>query len=65
MPDITMCSGSGCSDKNDCYRHKATPTPKRQSYFNAPPGKDKTCVHYWPTLSSLKKRNKVNPTDKS
>ena len=33
MPDITMCMGTGCPKKGNCYRALATPTPKWQSWF--------------------------------
>lgn len=50
MPDITMCSGKGCSLKDSCWRHNATPTPDRQSFFLSPPLKDddSACDYYWP-----------------
>lgn len=43
MPDITMCSGAGCSMKEQCYRFKAIPNPYRQSYFMTPPFVDNEC----------------------
>jgi hypothetical protein len=46
MPDITMCTGDGCSKKNTCYRFTATPG-HRQSYFCEPPiDKDGNCDVY-------------------
>lgn len=48
MPDITMCYGEGCPQKESCYRYLATPDEYRQSYFTTPPVKeDKTCDYYW------------------
>lgn len=51
MPDITMCSGLGCPLKENCYRHTATPSEFRQSYFMNPPFAYKdgepTCDHQW------------------
>lgn len=47
MADITMCSGQGCSVKDDCYRHTAQANEWRQSYFTETPGKDKSCEYYW------------------
>mgnify|MGYP006922194535 CR=1 FL=1 len=53
MPDITMCSGVGCENRMECYRAMATPDTY-QSYFFAPPLKDKgetgasRCDYYWP-----------------
>jgi len=49
MPDITMCSGAGCSIKESCYRHLAEPNKFRQSWFAAPPFDKGTavCIYYW------------------
>lgn len=33
MADITMCFGSGCPLKEQCYRYTAKPDKYRQSYF--------------------------------
>lgn len=48
MPDITMCKGTDCARKEECYRHMAKPTPHWQSYFVTPPFKeDGSCQHFW------------------
>ena len=47
MADITMCSGDGCSTKENCYRFTAPINEYAQSYFAKVPGKDKSCNHYW------------------
>ena len=48
MPDISMCKGTGCSKRNNCYRYRAQPHPNRQSYFAKPPKKpDGRCDYYW------------------
>jgi hypothetical protein len=45
MPDISMCKGTNCNLKEECYRYKATPSDW-QSYFTEPPLKeDGTCVY--------------------
>lgn len=46
MPDITMCNGTDCPHKKNCYRFTATPS-EYQSYFMEPPIKDGKCNHYW------------------
>jgi hypothetical protein len=47
VPDIAMCHGEGCAQKDACYRHRARPTPLRQSYFATPPLRaDGTCPHF-------------------
>ena len=61
MPDSTMCSGIGCTNKDLCYRHTAKPTSytdedgevhEYQSYFKTPPIKqDGSCDYYWPRAS--------------
>jgi len=37
MADISMCKGGECPDKNECYRHRAMPSPRWQTYFTAVP----------------------------
>lgn len=49
MPDITMCPGGSCPDKERCYRFIAEPNPFRQSYFMSPPRKDGECNYFSPT----------------
>jgi hypothetical protein len=49
MPDITMCEGENCPQKETCYRYTATPS-RRQSYFEKPPFKEGEfipCGFYW------------------
>jgi hypothetical protein len=33
MADISMCQGTGCPLKNECYRHTAPVNEYRQAYF--------------------------------
>ena len=57
MPDISMCPGLDCPNKNDCYRFKALPSKYMQSYFAVPPHTLKVeedgvttkweCNYYW------------------
>jgi len=47
MPDITMCTGGNCPQKKTCWRHIATPSEYRQSYFVIPPfEEEKGCEYY-------------------
>jgi hypothetical protein len=46
MPDITMCKGTDCPQKESCYRYTAKPSDW-QSYFSVPPIKDGKCDMYW------------------
>jgi len=32
MPNITMCQNNECPIKESCYRYKAIPDPRYQSY---------------------------------
>lgn len=32
MPDFTMCEGTGCPLKQECYRYRAKPS-RKQGYF--------------------------------
>ena len=45
-PDITMCVGTNCPNKENCYRYTAKPSDY-QSYFIEPPIKDGKCEMYW------------------
>lgn len=55
MPDIAMCKGVDgdreCPIRKRCYRHTATPSEHRQSYFAGVPYDDatKNCDYHWPT----------------
>ena len=48
MPDITKCTGEGCTKKDTCYRFTSKPDIY-QSYFKDPPIKDGECEYYWET----------------
>ena len=52
MADITMCKGTGCPMKDNCYRHTAKACEFRQSYFMVVPltymrEDEVTCEHFW------------------
>jgi hypothetical protein len=47
MPDITMCPGTNCPQKEKCYRFTAKPSEYMQSYFMEAPIKDDKCDYYW------------------
>jgi hypothetical protein len=47
-PDITMCSGEGCTKKESCYRFVAV-ADDYQSFFVSPPIKEGECENYWKT----------------
>ena len=49
MPDITMCSGAACKQREECYRYKAQPSEYLQSYFTETPRNfhNDTCVYFW------------------
>ena len=47
MPDIAMCTGESCPKRVACYRHRAVPMPRLQSYFATPPVRpDGTCDYF-------------------
>ena len=56
MPDITMCPGSDCPLKADCYRHTATPSEYWQSYFLSPPYDGDKCEYFWPNSPAAEQR---------
>ena len=47
MSDITMCFGTDCPIKENCYRYTATANEYRQSYFTNPPYKKDKCDYFW------------------
>ena len=47
MPDITMCPGTNCPQKEKCYRYTAKPCEHWQSYFIDAPIKHGKCEMYW------------------
>ena len=51
MADITMCPGTSCPVKENCYRFTAPKNELWQSYFMEIPGKIEdnkfTCDMYW------------------
>ena len=47
MPDITMCCDRNCPKRDSCYRYRAEPTPRRQSYFSDTPREGESCEWYW------------------
>jgi hypothetical protein len=58
MPDISMCSGIGCQQREKCYRHTAKPNEFRQSYFTNPPLQKDTqeCDYFWNNEEQLTKK---------
>ena len=60
MPDICMCFGMGCPEKETCYRYTAKPS-EYQSYFEHPPYLDGECEYYWKTEHDTRIQN----TDRS
>jgi hypothetical protein len=46
-PDITMCPGTNCPQREKCYRFTAKPDEYWQSYFMEAPIKDGKCDMYW------------------
>ena len=44
--DITMCKGTNCQLKEQCYRFTANRS-MLQYYFATPPIKDGRCSHFW------------------
>ena len=63
MPDISMCAGGNCPNKQDCYRHTAKPSQYMQSYFSEVPYdiEEKKCDYFWDN-SEYKDRKTNDPT---
>ena len=54
MADIAMCSGDGCSTKQNCYRFTAPINEYAQSYFAKVPGKDQSCEYFGKDENSIR-----------
>lgn len=46
MVDYCMCPGTGCKDRDSCYRFRAPAAKVFQSYYAKAPGTDKNCGHF-------------------
>ena len=58
MPDISMCQGTNCNLKDNCYRFKAEPSKFRQSWFCKSPNLDPYyCDYYWEITKPILKLN--------
>jgi len=50
MADITMCEGTNCPMRANCYRYTAPVNPYRQSYFRVVPVDGENCNYYSPVI---------------
>jgi len=58
MPDIAMCHGEGCLQRDRCYRYTAKPDIY-QSYFNGSPiEEDGTCYYFFNKDEMIKRKKK-------
>lgn len=57
MPDIAMCYGEGCLQRDKCYRYTAKPDTY-QDYFNGSPMEEDGTCHYFFNRDEMKKRKK-------
>ena len=58
MPDISMCQGTNCNIKDNCYRFKAKASEFRQSWFCKSPNLDPYyCDYYWEIIKPIHKLN--------
>lgn len=57
MADISMCKGTDCPMKNNCYRYTAKPNEYGQYYLTTVPYNKETskCLEFW-----LDERMKIN-----
>jgi len=46
MPDISMCNGGECPNKDECYRYRAYPKKHMQSYMTIPPFVQEGCSEF-------------------
>ena len=50
--DITMCKGTNCHLKEQCYRFTANRS-MLQYYFATPPIKNGKCSHFWDNKNKI------------
>ena len=48
MPDVSMCQDISCPSSPHCYRFKAKPKPKWQSYVDFQRQGRVNCDSFWP-----------------
>lgn len=57
MPDISMCKGTNCKRRFECYRYTADANPYRQSYFGVVPVRvvkgGQVCDYFYPNQLDL------------
>lgn len=58
MPDISMCSGEGCPQKNKCHRHTAKASDYQSYFMTSPIKDDQTCDYYWDNEGYDEKKKK-------
>lgn len=58
MPDISMCSGMQCPQKEKCYLYRAIPS-ERQAYFTYPPYEGEECEYF----QSFDDKRRVRPVN--
>lgn len=46
MPDLTMCSNAECPLRGACYRFRAVPNPRHQSYSLFQPNDHNACDYF-------------------
>jgi len=45
-PDISMCNGTNCPLKEECYRHKAIPLDWQAFFIESPIKEDGNCDYF-------------------
>ena len=49
MPDIAMCTGVDCIDKEKCYRFTAKPSTRQSMFIGTPRAESGDCEYMLPT----------------
>jgi hypothetical protein len=66
MADISMCRNHNCIAKDCCYRQRATPHPKRQSFGSFKPNNNEIgeafdCDHFYAMQENWFRQQTYNP----
>jgi hypothetical protein len=64
MPDICMCPGDGCTNKDNCYRHIAIPDYYQTYFVAAPIDNNGNCLYFWESGGRAMKRREESKDDK-
>lgn len=64
MPDISMCRDFTCPSRESCYRYRAVPNERRQTYAEFDRGGEDRCGSFQPVFRGQKRIVPMNEIEK-